>query len=133
MRIYNLTYLISKEMNDQEAKTTASNLESFVQEKGGVLIGERRTKEIDLGYPIKKHNKGIVCSLRFQINPEVLKEIKEKLVKTPEILRFMFLVEEEKKIKKQRRTPKPIEKPKQRKVELKEIEKKLEQILDESE
>jgi ribosomal protein S6 len=132
MRIYNLTYLISKQANNQEAKTMASNLESFIQEKGGVLIGERRTKEIDLGYPIKKQNKTTACSVKFQMNPETLNQIKQKLAKTPEVLRFMVLIEEKKKAKGKRRAPKPIEKPKQKKVEIKEIEKKLEQILDES-
>ncbi len=85
-------------------------------------------------YPAQKEKEALLLSLDFQLNPEGLENLERKLKAESQILRYLLIA---KKIpaateiaEKSSRFPKKIVKPKS-KVELKEIEKKLEEILGE--
>ena len=88
-----------------------------------------------LGYPIKEKTSVFLRTLTFHIKPEKLEGLEKKLKEAKEILRFIIV------IKKKPKAPKiipetltKIETPKaqpKEKVELKDIEKKLEEILEE--
>jgi len=139
MKIYQLNYLLPAELEIEKIQSIALKIESFIQGQGGVLIGERTDKKIDLGQPVRKNRKAILLNLKFQLKPQKLNLLEEGLRKTSEILRFMILGQKEakKKVPKKIKTPKILGKQikkqgskKEEKVELKEIEKQLEQILE---
>lgn len=138
MKSYELTYLISSNISEDEAKIVQEKVNTLVQEQGGTPKKQEIAKEttkIKLGYPIEKENIAYLISLYFDIEPEKIIIIKQALKEEPSILRHLILNEKpirktKKKIRKILTAPtKESEKSKKNKVELKEIEKKLDEIL----
>lgn len=150
MKPYELTYIISSEITAEEAEAEAKNIESLIQDKEGIILKSEKPSPRTLAYPIKKQCSGFFGVLEFQLEPEHLGELKEKLQKDGKIIRHMLIIKNPAKIQKERRTRKkplifPIlvgaieeekkekqkEKKINKKVELNEIEKKLDEILSE--
>jgi ribosomal protein S6 len=110
MRYYELSYLIAPNLSEEELKSFSGKINSLIQEQGGVLT--------------------------FHLKPERLNALEKQLEENKQILRYFILKKKEPKkpeiIKKPLPTVKVSEdKSKKAKVELKDIEKKLEEILEE--
>lgn len=148
MKPYELTYIISSEITAEEAEAEAKDIESLIQDKEGVILKFEKPSPRTLAYPIKKQGSGFFGVLEFQLEPEHLGELKEKIQKDGKIIRHMLIIKNPAKIQKERRTKKkplissaPIgtieekayspDRQINKKVELKEIEKKLDEILSE--
>jgi len=136
MKLYELTYLISPDLSEGELKTLQEKINSFIQEEGGTLAeinGELTPIRKRVAYPIKRRDEIYLTTLSFHLEPEKFASLEKKLKSESQILRYLILT---KKLLKKvpevvvRAPKKPITKPKP-KVELKEIEKKLEEILGE--
>lgn len=147
MKLYELTYLLSPELSQEERQELLENITGLLREKGAVLEGSLPSVLKKLGYPIKvikdfssrkkeKKERGYLTSIDFRVDKGKAKEIQEKISGLKGIIRFMLFSKKER----QDLTKKKIssftpsrtlkEKP-EKKVELKEIEKKLEEILGE--
>ena len=130
MRYYELTYLISPDLSEEELRDCQEKVTSLIQEEG-VLSKVGSSIRKTLAYPIKKKSAAFSATLSFQLEPEKVESLEKKLKSESKILRYLILA---KKLPKMAvvpvKKPKRIIKPKP-KVELKEIEKKLEEILDE--
>ncbi len=145
MKPYELTYIISSGITSEDADNLKKDVESFVQSKGGVVLKSERTVPQILSYPIKRNSSGYFVTLEFQTEENTIKEIKEKLEKDEKILRHFLIIKKPIKQMKERRTRKAPaipgfeakdtivdkEKKKEPKVELEDIEKKLDEILSE--
>jgi len=127
MKHYELTFLISPELSEEEIRGFQEKIISLIQGLGGELLGEVKT-------PIRKKMAYLV-TLNFNLDPEKLGSLEKGLKSENQVLRYIILTRralrpsgpEAKKV-----PPKPIIKPKpEAKVELKEIEKKLKEILGE--
>ena len=132
MKNYELTYLISADLLEEEVKSLGEKIVSQIQEIGGIL-NETVSLPIkkSLAFPIKKEGSAHLATLSFQLYPEKLPDLEKGLKTESNILRYLILG---KKIPKEvitipAKKPRKIVKPK---AELKEIEKKLEEILKES-
>jgi len=131
MKNYELTLLISPDLSEEELKLLKEKIISLIQKEGGILNQESPLTKKSLAFPIKKRQSAYFVTLDFQILPEKIEDLEKKLKGEGKILRYLISVktpikEVFPKIKKLAK----IEKPKA-KVELKEIEKKLEEILGE--
>jgi len=143
MKYYELTYLISSEIKEEEIKKLTEEINLFIQEEKGIIIKSGNPSPEILAYSIKKQKTAFWVSLEFYLEPEKIENLREKLKKRIEILRFLLTSKKTPK----KKTIKPEiaaektasaqtlkedkkEKP-EKKVELKEIEKKLEEILNE--
>jgi len=128
MKYYELTYLISPELSTEEIEKFQEKLRSLIIEGGGLdKIGNPIRKK--LAYPIKKKNEAFLATLNFYLNPGKLEDLEKKLKGEEKILRFLIVTKKRPKILPEILVkPGKIVKPK---VELKEIEKKLEEILGE--
>jgi len=131
MRYYELTYLISPDLTEKEAQVFSEEINSFLQEKGGILDENKKIIKKNLGYPIQKQKTAFLKTLTFYFNPVKLPDLKKKLEEEKNILRFLLMKKKlpEKVQKPEMKLPSLKEKPK--KVEIKDIEKKLEEILKE--
>jgi len=137
-KLYELVCLISPEINEEELATLSEKINSLIKEKGGILEKEISLIKKKLAYPIKKKSVAYLKVLNFQLENQRLEELKKEIISEKNILRLAILNKKIAKIKKERHklpfrteiTPTTREKPK-KKVELKEIEKKLEEILQE--
>lgn len=148
MKNYELTYLISPDLSEEELKSLNEKINTFIQEEGGILNTTAPCIKISLTNPIAKKNSAFLFNLDFQLSQEKLENLEKKLKSDDKILRYIVLTKKlSKKIPEMRPTisrgrravwskteqkteQKKIIKPKP-KVELKEIEKKLEEILGE--
>ena len=153
MKTYELIYIVSPEITLDEAESKAREIESIIQNKEGTILKQSDPIAKTLSYPIKKHASGFCGVLEFQLEPEKLIEFKETLAKDGKIVRHMVIIKEAIKMRKERRTrtkPAPTfdieqktetesikkEEPvkikvEKEKVELKDIEHELEELLGE--
>jgi len=138
MKNYELAYLISSDISEEEAKEIQEKVKSLLQ-KEGAFLNERKEILIKkrLAYPIKNKIQVYLASLEFQLSPEKIAVVEKNIKEEGLILRYLLITkfpEKEAKIKARRVAPlvkKPQKTPSEKKVELKEIEKKLEEILKE--
>lgn len=132
MRYYQLTFLISP---DSAAEDIQKQVRNFLEKEGAVLDREEPSERIRLGYPIKKREDAYLSALYFHCEPDKLSNLRKKINDIPEVLRYMILTERISKAEAPKETipvaPKQKLEPKKapKKVELKEIEKKLDEIL----
>lgn len=140
MKQYQLTYLISPDLTEEELKIISEEINNLFKEKGAILNKINNPIRRYLGYQIKNKREAFLTAVNFSIEPEKIKEIEKYLKGKQQIIRYTILTKkpfslfEKPSIKKRIKEPKvitKIEKPKEKKVELKEIEKKLEEILEE--
>lgn len=136
MKNYELTYLISPDLSEEELKLIQDKIISLVKNEGGVLSGATAPFNKYLAYPIKKKRSAYLSSLSFQLSPEKLANTREGLKQESQLLRYLILTQPKVREAARARKPrlkevKPEVKKLEAKVELKEIEKKLEEILGE--
>ena len=141
MKQYELTYLITSELSEDEGRALSEKVTSFVQDEGGLLINSQIfIAKKQLAYPIKKQTQAHLVTLIFQLNPEKLAALEIRLKKEENILRYLIIMKKVRKaLPKLRRRLTPSIEPvpgkeegrikKEKKVELKDIEKKLEEII----
>jgi len=132
MKLYELTYLITQKISEEELKALGEEISSLIQKEGGVLNEINSPIKKSLFFPIKKEKEVILADLTFYLEPERLANLEKELKSEKKILRYLILTKKiTKKVKPTKGRP-VISKPKiKEKVELKDIEKKLEEILGE--
>lgn len=131
MKYYELTYLISPDLSEEEREDLSEKINSSLQEQEGILDKSSKIIKKKLGYPIKEKDSAFLKSISFYLKKENLPKIKKYLREKREILRFLLLaksvpskVAEKPSLKRKKIIPK-------KKVELKDIDEKLKQILKE--
>ena len=147
MQTYELTYIISSHMTSEEAETVKKDFEAFLQANGGMIVKSEKSAPQPLAYQIKKHSSGFFVVTELQMEESKIKELRAELEKNTKILRHFLIVKHPAKIMKARRTRKPMpiegkpeavsvlkhpeKKTKAAKVEMEDINKKLDEILSE--
>jgi len=135
MKLYELTYLLSPELSTEELNSFQEKLITLLQEQGGILTERSKLVKRNLPQPIKKKEWVVFGFLNFQIDKEKLTGLEKKLKAEKQILRSFIASKSlsKKAAKPFRRAflPKKLIKPKKEKVEIKDFEKKLEEILKE--
>lgn len=136
MKSYELSYFSSPNLSEEDTNALQQKIISLIKEKGGMVEETKTPIKKLLAYQIKKQISGFFAVLIFSASPEKIGEIKEMIKSEPKILRFIIATRKKHSAKTIRKTaiqvPKiapEIKKSKESKVQLKEIEKKLEEIL----
>lgn len=135
MKLYELTYLISPEVSEEELNSLNEKINSLIQKEAGVLNEVKIPIKKKLAQPIKKQREAFLTNLSFDLESDKLGDLERQLKAEKKILRYLILARPKIKVTKVRKRPsKVIPKipVKEKKVELKEIEKKLEEILGET-
>jgi len=132
MKNYELTYLISSDVSGEELKNLSEKIKSFVQKEEGAIKKTTEPSKKELGYEIKEKREAFLSILNFSLNPEKLENLEKKLKTENQILRYMILNKDlSKKTLSVKRTSPKLKTKESEKVELKEIDKKIEEILKE--
>jgi len=133
MKNYELDYLISPIISIEELKNIQEKINSLVQKEGGILDEVNSAIKKKLAYPVKKNQEAFLVNLNFHLaSGGLLNNLEKELKEDKNILRYFILTKEKKVPEKALRVPrKKTIKQAKPKVELKEIEKKLEEILGE--
>ncbi len=129
MKHYELTYLISPDLSEKEVFFLQEKIISLIQEAGGTLDEVKTPARKKMAY---------LATLNFHLSPEKLESLEKKLKSEGQVLRYIILNKPRSKplttFRKRMAEGKPTTPEKKvagGKVELKEIEKKLEEILGE--
>jgi small subunit ribosomal protein S6 len=138
MQLYQLDYLISPEISEQDAQALGEKIKSLIEKDQGSIVKTELLSNRVLAYEVKNFTEAFLAGLSFNLEPEKLEELKKTLESEKNILRYMVfkkkLLKDKLRTRRTIKVSKEIEilktKPK-RKVELKEIEKKLDEILGE--
>ena len=148
MRQYKLTYLIPANLDESDIKKLQERINSYIEKEEGILTKSFKLLKKRLGYPIKEMREAYLAVLDFTLDPQKIEHLKKELDKEKDILRYLIssrpkpllqkktIQQREMKLEKEtpKETPPGPEKAapkKEKKVELKEIDKKLEEILGE--
>ncbi len=142
--MYELTYILNPNLSEADVAAQADKTRGFINELGGTIKNERLWEKRRLAYEIKKQGYGFYVTSEFEMEPEKIVELDSKLRIEPQILRHLLLSKE---IIKEtpRRAPRPKiikEKPgfpelksepetAKEKVKIEEIDKRLEELLEE--
>lgn len=132
--LYEATYLIKVD-DDQKAAEKAEAFRGLVEKSQGIIASQNQPSLKTLGYPIKKETSAYWGWIKFMARPGVLAELEEHLKSDSSILRFMIVRAGEEKVERvPRRRKQPVATPTtapEDKTDVKEIDKKLEEILGE--
>jgi len=140
--MYELTYVISSNLSEEEVAAQTDKVRSFINELAGEVKNGKIWEKRRLAYPIKKQGYGFYVTVEFNIGPENVIELDKKIKLQPNVLRHLLISKDE--IKETRRrmvlprvakekiglAPKPEGQPEE-KVKIEELDKKLEEILEE--
>lgn len=135
--MYHLAYFINPKSNKEKIEAEILKL---IQDFGGEIVDKESAKLKSLAYPIKHFVDGFFGFINFKLNRSKIFEINAKLRLSQDLLRYsIFKQEFEKQIKKFKKPIKTknheklISLPKkQPKFKIEELDKELDQILDES-
>lgn len=132
MKLYEFTYLIYPNLSREEINSLEDRINSFIKEGKGTIVKSSSVVKKTLAYPIKKIREAFLANLIFNLESEKVESLEKKIKSEKRIIRYLLL---KKKVSKKIITPYRLRvktkiktKPK---VELEEIEKKLEEILGE--
>lgn len=126
-RFYELTYLVSSRLEEKEVEEIINKVKETLTKLDGEIYEEMPFYKTRLGYPINKEEEAYLVSLNIFLLPDKVKTLQEEIKKEPKILRHIIF---KKKLPKEGAQPSQKAKPKKpKKVELKELDKKLEEIL----
>ena len=129
MKTYEFTYLIKPNLLKEDINSLQETIKSFIKEEEGSIVRINTPLKKNLAYPIKKNKDAFLADLTFDLNPDKLDSLEKKIKSEKRIIRYLLL---KKKLLKKKLKVRATRKPQPKaKVELKEIEKKLEEILGE--
>lgn len=129
MKAYEFTYLIKPNLSKEDINSLQETIKSFIKEEEGSIVKINPPLKKNLAYPIKKNKEAFLADLTFDLNPDKLDSLEKKIKSEKRIIRYLLL---KKKLLKKKLRVRATRKPQAKaKVELKEIEKKLEEILGE--
>lgn len=125
---YELSYLLDPALKEDDILKIADSVKGAIEASAGFILEEERARLQKLGYPINDKPEAYFGWLKFLGKPETLEKTKTAVNGIDGILRtFLVKVEREETSKglvlKKRKTVAPQE------VEIKELDKKLEEIL----
>lgn len=128
--LYEISYFL-RAVSPEEATGKANLVNDSIEKEHGVIASQVQPVLKPLSYPIQKTTEAYWGWLKFMAKPEVATSIKENLKARPEILRYMLVrAKKEEFIEQPLRKRRPIASP-EKQAKIKEIDKKLEEILGE--
>ncbi len=155
-KLYQLTCLLSPLLEQTKVEEISQKIKDWVSEKGGSLTGNQTILKKTLAYPLKKYQEAFYLNLNFILDGQAVNKICQQLNLEDNILRHFIVAKQQPKTKPEidqkiaeeikplvakevplaeEKEPKPTEErqmaDKQKKVKIEEIDKKLNEILNE--
>ncbi|MGB9694493.1 MAG: 30S ribosomal protein S6 [Caldisericaceae bacterium] len=94
MAYYEMLYIVSQELPDEDKEKLIEKLKDFVEKSGGAIASESRWGTRGLAYPIKKQDKGYYVLTYLDLPEKALKELKYFVKVNEGFLRAMILKKE---------------------------------------
>ena len=133
MRNYELTLLLKAGLMESELQELLGEVASMLQDEGALIMSQDSKGRRALPAPVKKHSEAELAVVRFVLDPQKLEGVGKSLRAKESILRFALLSyipqrAQKRTIAKTIATPITREPTEEEKVEIGDIDKKLEEI-----
>jgi len=119
---YELMYILSSDIPDNEEPALSDTIKKFIVEQGAEITKEEKLGKKRLAYPIRKTRNGFYVLYEFKAESDKLKDIEHKVRVTQGVVRYLFINLDEQlnrmaKDREERKNfkPKPIMQPKSEK------------------
>lgn len=89
--MYEMLYIIPPPYTEEDAPNIQKSIDKIIEENGGKIIHEENLGNKKLAYPIKDARRGFYILVNFEIPPQNLKSINQKLKLMPEVLRSQII------------------------------------------
>jgi ribosomal protein S6 len=134
--MYELTFLINPNISKEELEDVFAQLKDRIIRSNGQITKDFSSQKIALAYPVKKLRQAYLVSLDFDVERDKIETIKAHLKDTRAVLRHLLITKhlvkiKPKKIKPLKPRPLTIAPQPKTKVKIEELDKKLEEILEE--
>ena len=139
MRNYELTLIFDASLGTEQLTQALEGVVVFLQGKGGIMLSQDVKGKKALLAPIKKHKEGILAMLKFTMDASHMQDLEKYLKENAQVLRSLCLISISRKVK--YKTPHLVpslasvlpalgkqEETATQKIDLGEIDKKLEEI-----
>lgn len=127
---YELTCLISPSLEETEREKLVEELKQTITQKEGEIANLNPLSEVSLAYPVKDQNRAHMLIIDLKLEAEKVEELKAELNAKQGLLRFFLIKKAKPKPQKPLRTRE--KKTIEDKVEIEDIDKKIEEILNPS-
>ena len=88
---YELVFIISPEVEDENLNATIETVSQFITGKGGTISDVDQWGKRRLTYPIKHSGEGTYVLVRFTMEPQHNKELETNLKVSEDILRHLLI------------------------------------------
>ncbi len=137
MRKYELTFLASPDLSEEEVSAVLKEVSSFVEKSGGETINSPNFSRRTLGHEIDDNDQAYLVEATLSLDPQKINDLKEMLLGEKKIVRHIIVTKKEisdkQREKSARRRTKPEEevaiKSTPKKVSIGDIDKKIDEIL----
>lgn len=140
---YEIGYLVRARLSPEDADSYVREISSMIQKSSwGIVTRETPPQKIRLAYPIQKEGQAYFGVMNFELARKDLEELTRKLRLEPNLLRYLIIALDLKKLsalptrKMLRRRPPALketrakESTKEKEIKMRELEKKLEEIIE---
>lgn len=128
-KFYELAFLISPLLDQKQAEALIQEIKELILQKGGKIEAEMPGVKRKLGYPVLKFSEAILAGFDFFNSEATAPEIKNEIRLKKDILRYILFQKQKKVFIPRKKSSSSQAKSKPKKVELKDLDKKLEEIL----
>lgn len=144
MNLYELAYLIRDDIPEEEVKEIENNILGFLRDEEGFVINQNSLLRKKLAYPIKKQIRAYLADITFKLPPGKILSLDKKIKSDNRILRHLLITKKEMGMMPEKKRRMPLfrktgvpslatETAKEKKIDLKDIDQKLEEILEQKE
>jgi len=88
---YELMYILSSAVTDNDVPTIASEVDKFISDAGGTLLTQEMLGKKKLAYPIQKTRNGFYVLESFNLDGPKLTSLDNKLRSMEPIIRYLFV------------------------------------------
>jgi len=111
MYSYETLVLLRSELPEAQVRETIDRAKRLIEAQQGTISETQDWGLRELAYPVEKSNRGYYFLLRYDAAPEVVWEFERTLKIADEVLRFVSVRQEEKKVRKPKRESRPARPP----------------------
>lgn len=92
---YELMYILSSAVSDNDVPTVSTEVDKFITDNGGTLLAQEMLGKKKLAYPIKKTRNGFYVLRVFEMEGSKLQPLDNKLRSMEPIIRYLAVNVEE--------------------------------------
>ena len=91
MSSYEIVFIVSPEVTDEEVPTTVDKVSESINRIGGTVTEIKQWGRRKLSYPIKRFIEGNYVLVRFELEPVLAKELEANLRRSEEVVRHLLI------------------------------------------